>query len=172
MTTNYPPAPQWTPAPLEQARRSNTWPAVALAGIATLLGAAALVVALTRANNSTSAATPATAPRYTAAETAAAHEKLCEIYKLAARSVQIDTNSDNPAFARVGGLNGAVMLGQAVNGAPALPPGERSAAVALAEAYTNANAVASFATGRDDPAWRAAADDVIAKDAQMKSFCG
>ncbi|KAA1243470.1 hypothetical protein F0Q45_25625, partial [Mycobacterium simiae] len=94
------------------------------------------------------------------------------VYKLAARSVQIDTNSDNPALAGVATVNGAVMLEQEVSAAPALPPADRAAALALAAAYTNANAVGSVALGRDDPAFRAAVDDVNAKDLRMKAVCG
>ncbi len=110
-------------------------------------------------------------PTYTAAETAAAHQKLCEVYKLAARAVQIQTHSDNQALGVAGAVNGALMLDQAVNAAPALTPGDRAAALALAEAYTNANAVGSY-THRDDLASQAVIDDVIAKDARMKAACG
>lgn len=97
---------------------------VAIAAV--VLGAAALIVALTRPTNSgpaTAAGTTAE-PTYTAAETAAAHQKLCEVYKLAARAVQIATNGDNPAFANIATVNGAVMLQQTLNTTPALVPGE------------------------------------------------
>ena len=133
-----------------------------------------MVVALAHpTTNGTTArpATPAT-PTYTAAEVAAAHQKLCEVYKLAARSVQIDTNGDNPALAGVAAVNGALMLEQEVSAAPALAPADRVAALALAAAYTNANATGSIAIGRDDPAFRAAVDDVNVKDARMKAVCG
>ncbi|AGZ49198.1 hypothetical protein I545_6286 [Mycobacterium kansasii 662] len=110
-------------------------------------------------------------PTYTAAETTAAHQKLCDVYKLAARAVQIETNGDDPAMANISTVNGAQMLQQAVNTAPALAPGDRAAALELAEAYSNSTAVASFARGRDDPAWRSASDNVIAKDARMKAVC-
>ncbi|WP_230864465.1 hypothetical protein [Mycobacterium canetti] len=130
-------------------------------------------MALTRPTNSgpaTAAGTTAE-PTYTATETAAAHQKLCEVYKLAARAVQIQTHSDNQALGVAGAVNGALMLDQAVNAAPALTPGDRAAALALAEAYTNANAVGSY-THRDDLASQAVIDDVIAKDARMKAACG
>ncbi|ETW23711.1 hypothetical protein MGAST_12695 [Mycobacterium gastri 'Wayne'] len=58
-----------------------------------------------------------------------------------------------------------------MDGAPALSPGDRAAALALAEAYTSTNAMGSY-LGRDDPALQAAIDDVIAKDARMKAVCG
>ncbi|ORB93563.1 hypothetical protein B4U45_02155 [Mycobacterium persicum] len=174
MTTNYPPAEQRTPPfPTYPPARPRTWPAVALSVVAALLGAAALIVALTRPTTGGTTAGPATsAPTYTAAEVAAAHQKVCDVYKLAARAVQIQTNRDDPALANISTVNGAVMLQQAVSAAPALARGDRIAALALADAYSNSTAVASFARGRDDPAWRTASDDVIAKDAQMKALCG
>lgn len=174
VTTIPPTTGQWTPTPpIHPAPRARTWPAVALSAVAAVLGAAASIVALTRPAASGTTAAPGTSapPTYTAAEVAAAHQKLCDVYKAAARAVQIDTNSDNSALSRIATVNGAVMLEQAVAAVPALAPDDRATAVALAEAYTNANAVASV-TYRDDPAWRSAADDVNAKDARMKAVCG
>ncbi|WP_231858949.1 hypothetical protein [Mycobacterium canettii] len=130
-------------------------------------------MALTRPTNSgpaTAAGTTAE-PTYTAAETGAAHQKLCEVYKLAARSVQIDTHGDSQALAGVSLVNGALMLEQVLTTVPALPSGDRAAAVALADAYTNTNAMGSF-THRDDPEWQTVLDDVNAKDARMKAVCG
>ncbi|WP_082959199.1 MULTISPECIES: hypothetical protein [unclassified Mycobacterium] len=171
---NAPPPSQWQPPyPPAPSKRPRTWPAIALASIAVLLGAVALVVAATRSTNDSAPGSPTTsaAPTYTAAESAAAHRKLCDIYNVAARAVQIDTNGDNPAYAGIATVNGAVTLEHAVNSAPALPPGDRAAALALAEAYSNAQVLASLVQ-RDDPAWRSAADDVNAKDTAMKSVCG
>ncbi|WP_230872007.1 hypothetical protein [Mycobacterium canetti] len=130
-------------------------------------------MALTRPTTSGPAPASATTaePTYTAAETAAAHQKLCEVYKLAARAVQIQTHIDNQALGVAALVNGAVMLEQVVNAAPALAPSDRIAALALAEAYTNTNAVGSF-THRDDPASHAVLDDVNAKDTRMKAICG
>ncbi|WP_244606188.1 hypothetical protein [Mycobacterium attenuatum] len=141
--------------------------------VAIVLSAAALIVALTRPTSSSPTAAPATtaSPPYTPAETAAAHQKLCDVYKLAAREVQIHTSGDNQPLAVAATVNGAVMLEQAIRAAPALAPADRAAALALAESYTNANAVGSF-TSRDDPAGQALIDDVIAKDARMKALCG
>ncbi|MGV7360554.1 MULTISPECIES: hypothetical protein [Mycobacterium] len=93
------------------------------------------------------------------------------MYKLAARQVQIQTNGDNQALAVAALVNGSVMIQQAVDAAPALPAGDRAAALALAEAFTNANAVGSFAR-RDDPESRAAINDANAKDERMKVLCG
>ncbi|ARG58841.1 hypothetical protein PJK45_29165 [Mycobacterium kansasii] len=174
MTTNPPPAQQWTRQYAPQTTpRSATWPTVVLATVAAILSAAALIVALVRPANGSRAVAPTTMapPTYTAAETTAAHQKLCDVYKLAARAVQIETNGDDPAMANISTVNGAQMLQQAVNTAPALAPGDRAAALELAEAYSNSTAVASFARGRDDPAWRSASDNVIAKDARMKAVC-
>ena len=62
------------------------------------------------------------------------------------------------------------MLQHVVNVAPALAPGDRAAALALADAYTSTNAKGSFLR-RADPALQAAIDDVNAKDARMKTVC-
>lgn len=110
------------------------------------------------------------APAYTQEEAAAAHQKLCDTYRLAARSVDIDTNTDNRALADAVSANAAVMLQQAVSSSPAMPPGDRVAALALAAAYTKATAMGS-ALWRDDPVFRSEIDDVNAKDAVMKKIC-
>lgn len=168
-----PPPVQWQPAYPSKPKPARTWPAIALASIAVLLGAVALVVASTR-SATTSPATSATtslAPTYTQEQSAAAHKKLCDVYNVAARAVQIDTNGDNPALAGVATVNAALMLQQAVAAAPALPPSDRSVALTLAQAYTNATAMGSQLQ-RDDPTWRSTVDDVNAKDAEMKKVCG
>ncbi|WP_459954558.1 hypothetical protein [Mycobacterium avium] len=170
-----PPNPtQWAPAFPPQPPRSRTWPAVALAAVAVLLGGAALVVALTRptGGSSTVSSTTTTTPSYTAEQTAAAHQKLCDSYKLASRAVQIDTNGDNPAFAGISTVNAAVILEQAVRTSPELSAADRAAALALAAAYSHAQATASLVQTRDDPVWRSAANDVNAKDSEMKRVCG
>jgi hypothetical protein len=63
-----------------------------LAAIAVVLGIAALVVALTRPAGSSSAVPSATStpPSYIAEQTATAHQKLCDAYKLAARGANRD----------------------------------------------------------------------------------
>ncbi|WP_081286983.1 hypothetical protein [Mycobacterium colombiense] len=169
-----PPAGQWRPGyPAPQAPRSRMWPAITLATVAVLLGGTALVVTLTRPTGNQPAASSAVSatPLYTADQTAAAHQQLCEAYKLAARAVQIDTNGDNPALAGVASVNGAIILEQALSAAPALSSSDRAAAGALAAAYTKATAMGSWSQ-RDDPAFRAEVDDVNAKDAAMKTVCG
>lgn len=165
---------QWAPAfPMQPPPRSRAWPAVALAALAVVLGVVALVVALTRpsTNRSTPSSTASMTPAFTADQTAAAHEQVCEAYKRAARAVQIDTNGTSPERANIATVNGAVILEQAVNSAPAIAPSERASALALAAAYSNAVAVSSTAGG-DDPAWQAAINDVIAKDAPVRKVCG
>lgn len=169
-----PPPGQWQPAyPPQASKRPRTWLAIALASVAILLGAVALVVAATRSTNDFTSGSPTTsaAPTYTAAESAAAHKKLCDLYRVAAHAVQIDTNGDNPALAGVATVNAALMLEQAVNSAPALARGDRAAALTLARAYTNATAMGSQLQ-RTDPAWQSVVDDVNAKDTAMKSLCG
>ena len=173
-TTGPPPGPpQWAPAfPPQPPPRPRAWTAIALGAVAALLGGAALVVALTRPTSSSSSVSTATSatPSYSADQTAAAHQKLCDAYKLAARAVQIETNGTNQAFAGIATVNGAVMLEEAVNASPALAPSERAAALALAESYSNVAATSSLASGQD-PAWQAALNDANAKDAAMKKVC-
>lgn len=174
-TAGPPPNPmQWPPPfPMQPPPRPRAWSAIILATIAVLLGAAALVVALTRTvgSPSTTSATTSTPPSYTAEQTAAAHQKLCDAYKLASRAVQIETNGTNQAFAGIATVNGAVMLQEAVNNNPGLAPSERAAALALAEAYSNVAATSSLAGGQD-PAWQSALNDANAKDASLKKICG
>ncbi|KAB7838431.1 hypothetical protein GCL30_10710 [Mycobacterium tuberculosis] len=64
------------------------------------------------------------------------------------------------------------MLQQTLNTTPALVPGERTDALALAEAYGAYGQATAFAMEQDHPAWQSAANDVNAKDARMKAICG
>lgn len=172
-----PPVGQWAPVyPAPQAPRSRLWPAIALGAIvlalvSTVVAVVALVVATTLSSSSSSALTT-TAPTYSAADVAAAHQKLCDVYKRVARVVQIETNGKNSDRANLATVNSAVMLQDAVNRNPALAPGERGAALALAESYSNVAATSSLATGSDDPAWQSALTDANAKDAALRSVCG
>nr|WP_156765573.1 hypothetical protein [Mycobacterium sp. 1245499.0] len=172
-TIGPPPGPaQWAPAfPIQPPTRPRTWPAIALAALGVLLGVAALVVALARPSTDkpvpTSTASPTSS--FTTDQTAAAHQKLCDAYRLAARAVQIETNGNSAERAGIATVNGAVLIQQALSAAPALPGADRAAAVALAEAYSNAAAVASLG---DTAAWQSTIADVNAKDAAMKKVCG
>jgi hypothetical protein len=152
--------------PPQPTGRLRTWPAVVLAAIATVVAVAALIVALTRSPTSTSSSATK-APTYSAAEIAGAQQQLCDAYKLAARAVQTETNGNDKALARIAVSNAAGMLDDAaVN--PALDAKHRDAARALATAYRTSNAVGSVAT---DAEYRAAIDDIIAKDGAMKQVC-
>jgi hypothetical protein len=139
-----------------------------LAAIATAVAVAALIVALTRPSSAASA--EAKPPTYTAAETAAAQQQLCDIYKLAARAVQVDTNGTDQALARASLTNSAVLLSNAAAD-PALDSDHRNAAKALASAYLIDSAKSSSVVATE-PDFRAAVDDVNAKDAAMKKVCG
>ncbi|WP_232003850.1 hypothetical protein [Mycobacterium sp. 1465703.0] len=133
--------------------------AIVLALVATVVAVVALIVATSR---SSSLAPVSTAPTYSAAEVSAAHQKLCDVYKLVARSVDIDTNTDNRALAGAVSVNAAVVLGQTIGAAPTMPSDDRAAAHVLASAYTKATAMGS-ALQRDDPVFRSEVDDVNAK---------
>ncbi|MGV0048090.1 hypothetical protein ACRU43_02555 [Mycobacterium colombiense] len=158
---------QWAPAfPMQSPPRPRTWPAVVLAAVATAVAVAALVVALTR-STATKTTTTSTAPTYTAADTSAAQRRLCDTYKLAARSVETDTNGTDKAIARVALANAAGMLDDATAD-PAIDAKLRDAVRSLAAAYRTSNALSSVAT---DAEYRAALDDIIAKDAPVRHAC-
>jgi len=145
-----------------------------LAAIAFLVGTAGLIVALTRPTSSPSAISPTTStlPKYSVEEVSAAHTKLCSAYGLAARAVQIATNGDNPALSGIATVNGALILEHTVSTTPAIAAGDRDAALALAEAYSNAQATATTVQQRDDPLWQSTIADVNSKDGAMKKVCG
>jgi hypothetical protein len=165
------PWPPTYPAPPPPPPR--IWPAVAvgaivLAVVATIVAVVALTVATTRSAASSPAATT-TVPTYSPAEVSGAHHKLCDTYKLAARAVQIETNGSSPDRAGIAEVNGAMMLQDAMNATPAISPSDRTAAVALAGAYNNIAAVASF---NDNSIWQPALNDANAKDTAMQKVCG
>lgn len=95
---------------------------------------------------------------------------LCDAYKLVARAVEVDTSGNDKALARIADTNGAVMLEMA-SAAPALDTNHREAARALALAYGTVTAMGNSAIATDAD-YRAALDDVIAKDAAMRKVCG
>jgi negative regulator of sigma E activity len=142
------------------------WAAIALAGIATVVAVAALIVALTGPSSSTPSATST----YTAADIASAQQQLCDTYTAEARTVRADTSGNDEALARVAATNGAVMLYNAAAN-PALGAKYRDAARALATAYGNVSAMGSKGVA-SDAEWRAVLDDANAKDAAMKQVCG
>lgn len=179
MAGDLPPAPgegpsispagptQWAPVfPTPPQARSRTWPPVLLAGAAMVVAIAALIVALTRPT-AAKPITTTTAPTYSAAETSAAQRRLCDTYKLAARSVETDTNGTDKAIARVALANAAGMLDDATAD-PAIDAKLRDAVRSLAAAYRTSNALSSVAS---DAEYRAALDDIVAKDAPVRNAC-
>nr|WP_231633731.1 MULTISPECIES: hypothetical protein [unclassified Mycobacterium] len=148
--------------------RSSRWQLIAL-GLTSAIAVAALAVGLTRPTVARSPAISST-PTYTATEVAAAQRQLCDTYGLAARAVQVDTNGSDKAFARIALTNAAVMLGNAAAN-PALDAEHRNAAQALATAYLSDTAKSSEGAATETE-FRAAVDDVNAKDAVMKKVCG
>ncbi|WP_211187867.1 hypothetical protein [Mycobacterium pseudokansasii] len=93
--------------------------------------------------------------------------QLCDTYKLAARAVQVETTGSDRVLARVALTNAAAMLDNAAAD-PALDARHRDAARSLAKAYRTTTAMGSVATETE---YRAALDDIIAKDAQMRQAC-
>lgn len=141
--------------------------ALAFATVA-VMAAAALIVSLNH-SGSGSAPVSTTVPTYTAADTAAAHRQLCDTYKLVARAVEVDTGGNDRALARIADTNGAILLDMAAaNGA--INPNHRDLARALATAYATVTAMGNSAVA-SDAEYRAAVDDVIAKNAAMKKVC-
>lgn len=138
---------------------------------ATAISVAALIVA-TKQSPASNQAVASTAPSFTSAEASAAHQQLCETYRLAARAVQIETNGKNSDRANLATANGAGMLQGAIIANPALPVGERMAALGLAESYGKVAALTSVVSGADDPTWQTALTDANAKDAVMQKACG
>ncbi|VBA45049.1 hypothetical protein LAUMK13_05326 [Mycobacterium innocens] len=108
-------------------------------------------------------------PTYSAAETVAAQQELCDTYKLAARAVGVDTNGNNPALARIALTNAAAMLDVA-DANPALDTKHRDAARALATAYRTLTAKSS-SDAFTEIEYRTALGDVNAKEATMKEVC-
>lgn len=172
-----PPFDQWAQGyPPPPPKRSRFWPAIALGAVVIAVAATTVaIVALVSATNRppASGSTPTTSsPTYSSAEVSAAHQKLRDAYKLAARAVQIETDGENPALAGIATVNGALILEHALSTTPAIPLGDRTAAVALAEACSNAQATAATVRQRDDPLWQSTIGDVNAKDAATKKVCG
>ncbi|WP_425294058.1 hypothetical protein [Mycobacterium attenuatum] len=137
--------------------------------IATAVAVAAFVVAVANSTSSTPSVTT-TAPTYTAAETAAAQQQLCDTYRLVAQAAKVDTAGTDKALARIATTNGALMLYMAAAN-PALGSKDRDAARALAMAEGALTAKGSYGVATDAE-YQAALDDAIAKDAAMKKVCG
>lgn len=169
-TGPLPGSTQRAPAfPMRPPPRPRAWPAIALAGVAALLGVVALVVALTRPTGGQTGigATTSAASTYTAQQTAAAHQQLCSAFSLASDAVKTDSSGDR-ALGRIALTNGGALLDAAVT--PALPAAQAGEARALANAYRTAAAVASSASA-DDPRWQASVNDVNAKSDALLASC-
>ncbi len=156
------------PAPPHRSGRTLAFTALAIATIGLLLAAAALMLTIIRSTTTASSST-SLAPSYSNADVAAAQQQLCDTYKLAARAVGVDTNGNNPAFARIALTNAAAML-DSVDTIPALVTADRDAARALATAYRTVTAKSS-SDAFTEPEYRAALDDVKAKDTAMRKIC-
>lgn len=131
---------------------------------------AALVMALMRPTASHSSANATTTPTFTPAEIAAAQQRLCGMYKLAAQSVQVDTAGTDKALARIATTNGALMLDMGANN-PALDTNHRDTARALESAYLTVTAKSSYGVATEAE-FQSALEDVLARDAAMKKVCG
>lgn len=165
-----PPAGSWPPPHFPQpASHARPWLPIAVVGTAAI-AVAALVVALIRPTTSQPSVTTTTTRTPTPAETAAAQQRLCETYRVAARAVQVDTNGSDKAFARIALTNSAVLLYNVSND-PALDEQHRSAAQALATAYLTDTAKSSDGAATEAEFQEAVAE-VNAKDAAMKKVCG
>lgn len=138
-----------------------------MAVVATIVAVAALVMATTRSPASDSLPTTAV-PTYSVAEVSAAHQKLCDAYKLAARAVGVDTNGNSLALARIAFTNAAAMLDSTDND-PAIDNEHRGSAHALATAYRELTA-SSSSDAFTEREYRAALNDVGVKEAAMKKY--
>lgn len=148
--------------------RSSRWLAI-LISVTAAVAVGALIIALTRPTSPQKSAT-STPPAHSTAESLAAERRPCETYKVAAQSVQVDTNGSDKAFARIALTNSAVLLFTASND-PARNEQHRNAAQALATAYLMDTGKSSegAATGAE---FQVAVAEVNAKDAAMKRACG
>lgn len=147
---------------------SRPWMAIAVA-VTAAVAVAALVVTLTRPRRFNSPVTT-TAATYSPAEIAAAQQKLCDTFKLAAESVQVDTAGTDKTLARIATTNGAPMLDMGAHD-PALDTQLRDAARVLEGAYLTVTAKSSYGVVTDAE-FQAALDGAIPKDAAMKKACG
>lgn len=112
---------------------SRSWMAIAVA-VTAAVAVAALVVTLTRPTRFNSPVTTTTAAAYGPAEVAAAQQKMCDTYKLAAQSVQVDTGGTDKTLARIATTNGALMLDKGARD-PALDTKLRDATRVLEGGY-------------------------------------
>lgn len=160
----------------DPAMLNRNWFPTALSAAAFALGAAALVVTLTRpAETPVPAAQPSTSAELSASDGAAATKTLCGTYATAAHAVAVATNGSaggdegERAFAGVALTNGAGMLERAVSENPALPAAIRGRAVTLASAYRGLVAVVDGSV--TDSPWQAAKSAVLTANTDMRKSC-
>lgn len=114
---------------------------------------------------------PTTPPTPTTAQRVAAQATLCDRYKLAARSVQIETKTaDNVALARIALTNSAVMLETAAAD-PALDASARGAAHQLALGYQDLTAMGTNGVVAETQ-FQQAINAVNDRDGALKELCG
>lgn len=169
--TNEPRMPGQWPAMTfpPSSRQQKIWPVTALAAVAVVLAAVALVMALKRPVDTRPSQVAAAPPTFSVGESSSAAKQLCDTYNLAARAVGVDTNGNNPALARIALTNAAAMI-DSVDGSPALAANFRDAARNLAVAYRTLTAKSS-SDAFSEAEYRAALDDVSAKNSAMKKIC-
>ncbi|MGB3522171.1 MAG: hypothetical protein WBA50_11915 [Mycobacterium sp.] len=126
---------------------------------------AALVLGIVAFGHQTTEQTP------TAAQRTAAQATLCDRYKLAARSVQIETKSpDSVALARISLTNGAVMLETAAAD-PTLDASARDPAHELALWYQDLTAMGTNGVV-EQTQFQDAMNAVNNRDRAPKELCG
>ncbi|WP_261880209.1 hypothetical protein [Mycobacterium marinum] len=176
ITTPHPPGP----AHLEPRMvRSQRWPtvpfAIALGAVglialaAAVLGVLALVRPMPSATRASVALTPAVEPTHSAEQIENAKKNLCDVYQVASRAVQVDTNGGDKALARIALTNAAGMLDAAADD-PALGSGDRDAARTLAGAYRAVVALGSV-FDKTSSVGRASLDDANRADGVMAERC-
>jgi hypothetical protein len=170
-----PPADAWMPSyptrptPPSRNGRAIGVTALALAALALLLAVTGLIMTIAQSRHS-APSTSSSVRTFTAAETSAAQRQLCGTYKLVAQAAQVDTAGTDKSLARIATTNGALMLDMAAAN-PALDAPHREAALALATAYGTLTAKGTYGVA-SDAEYKAALDDALAKDAEMKRVCG
>ncbi|MDM3975485.1 hypothetical protein QRB36_15055 [Mycobacterium marseillense] len=110
-----------------------------------------------------------TALAYASAETAAAQQQLCDTYVLVTRAIEVDTTGNDRALAWIADTIGGVLLDVAGD-KPAFDTNHSNVARLLAPAYCKVTAKGNSVVGSEG-AYRAAPDDVIAKDGALKKVC-
>lgn len=148
----------WPPRP----PRARNWPALFLGTLASLIGSAALTVALIRTG-------PTSTPTYTPAQKNEAKLELCSKFELAMSTVRVETNlPHNASLAGISLVDGASIL-EAASANPALDVEFRDVARATAAAFRKQDALSIL--GNDDPRFLESMADSNAKATKMNALC-